>query len=43
MVTLLSLLYKASGQQDKLNKIYDLALLAENRLGMRSGWNDVCT
>jgi galactokinase/mevalonate kinase-like predicted kinase len=40
MATLLSLLYRVSGQFDKLDRVYDLALLAENRLGLRSGWND---
>ncbi|KAL0481698.1 bifunctional fucokinase/fucose pyrophosphorylase [Acrasis kona] len=40
MTTLLSLLYKATNQVKELKHVYDLALLAENRLGLRSGWND---
>jgi galactokinase/mevalonate kinase-like predicted kinase len=40
MTTILSLLYRASGQHEKLERVYDLALLAENCLGLRSGWND---
>jgi galactokinase/mevalonate kinase-like predicted kinase len=43
MVTILSLLYRVSNQHDKLSRVYDLALLAENCLGLRSGWNDTYT
>jgi galactokinase/mevalonate kinase-like predicted kinase len=42
MTTLLTLCYSAMNSRDIIeqNRIFDLALLAENELGLRSGWND---
>jgi mevalonate kinase len=37
---LLAALYRLQGKGHALDRIYDIALLFENRLGLRSGWND---
>jgi len=45
MTTLLALCYRSmSGDNSvQMDRLYDLALLAENELGLRSGWNDTYT
>lgn len=39
MLTILSLIYK-SLKSENLNNILNITLVAENKLGLRSGWND---
>lgn len=43
MTTLLTMMYTATCQHDKLQHVHDWALLAENKMGLRSGWNDTYT